>query len=132
MAFTKSVERTYTVDGAQVRVCFKRMSRVDALAVAPFMEMLSDGGIKVKFKDNLDFIDASAGVIANCVTSVSGIVIDGQEVGVNHPDWKSEVLGGVYYIAFLRDLMADIMACSFVGGEDAKKREPVQPGASTA
>jgi len=71
-------------------------------------------------------------VIQNCVTSVSGIVIDGQEVGVNHPDWKTEVLGGVYYIAFLRDLMADIMACSFVGGEDAKKREPVPPVASTA
>ncbi len=130
MAFTKSVSKEYTFDEAVIKVSFKRMSRVDAMLIAPNMEQLQAGeGIKIKFSDEMDFISKSSQIIGNCVTSVSGLVIDGKPVGIADAEWKDDVLGGVYFTPLIRDIMGDIMKASFVNGEQAKKSEvPPQGG----
>lgn len=119
--FTRFCTGEYQFNGETIKVTFKRMSRIDAMTIAPYLETMQDGNLRVSFKDNLEFVGHAAGIIDRCVTSLSGLKADNADVALGSDVWKEDVLNGVHFMPLIRDIMGDIMAASFVNGDDAKK-----------
>lgn len=130
--FTKALTRTYNFDGDAVRVCFRRMNRVEAMKIGPFIELQNNGTMKASFKDNLSFIDSAAEIIEGCVISVSGLTIDGKEINAQSDEWKNDVLGGTYFMSLMQSIFGDILANSFANGDEVGKSQPQPQESSTA
>lgn len=122
--FKPTFKKSFVVDGQDVDVIFKRMTRKHAIQASP---MVDAGGEAVGIEKSLEFMNISAEILKDCIKSISGLKRETDqgvvEYTVDDPDFQEDVLGGAYFINFVSELISALMEESFLKVEDEKKSD---------
>lgn len=123
--FTKSVTNTYSFDGDQIQVTFRRLKRHEALQLTPYFSQ-EDGDTTMTFKDQMEMSSAVCDLFPDIILSLSGLYIDGKEVVYKKGDKDTdfdEFVSNAYFLTVHTELMTDILNDSFVKESEEKKSE---------
>lgn len=109
------VKEKVEFDGDVISVEMKPMTRADYGKVTPFLKADEDGTIKMSFEDQSAFIDATAGILADCITSFNGLE-DASGNAIN----LSIALSDAYFNELVTELFNLLMKASGLTKDDEK------------
>ena len=123
--FTRQITKTYSFDGDQISIVFRRLKRHEALQLAPFFKE-ENGETVMTFKDQLEMSNAVCDLLPDVILFLDGLVIDG--VNVNYQSGQEsegfeDFVSNAYFLPLHTELMTDILDSSFVKETDEKKSE---------
>lgn len=125
--FTKDITKSYEFDGDKINVTMQRLKRADAMSLAPYMKQTSDG-VAMSFKDQVEFIDAAANVLPNCVTNITGLIIDGAEASFEE---AKVIYTEMYFMPLISQIVRDLVAESFITSQQADEVKKPQENTLT-
>lgn len=124
--FTRAFTKHYDFDGDKVTVSMSRLKRKDALTLSPYMQQTNDG-VDMAFSTQLEFMDAAANILPNCIKSVTGLIVDGEPLDLKNEEDSDLLYTDMYFLPLLTDILKDVMTESFATTKekaDVKKQQP--------
>lgn len=121
--FTKKIAKTYTFENDEVKVSMRRLKKKDFIRISPHLGEPDDNGkFKLKFADQMAFIEIAGGMLIKYVDSFEGLK-DNEGNAISLEETCGEEEGEAYFMPLLSEMFSDLMSNSFSGKDDEKKLE---------
>jgi hypothetical protein len=114
--FTKTVKREFQFDGDTVSVEFKRLTRADALSIAPLSAKMSTiDKDEEAAKVGSEWLEKACEMLPSYIVAFSGLRDgDGNVLGLE------DALAAAYFMPLVRDLFNALLGSSMLTEADAK------------
>ena len=117
--FTPRIKNTFDFEGDTIKVVMSRLRRKHMVVLMPFM---SQDGLALEFTDVPAFLEAAAEVLSDCIVSFNGLTdADGTSITQESDLFEEEVLGGLYFMGLVQEMMGALLEASFIGEADEEK-----------